>query len=98
MALHVAVCLLAALAAASEDASHGHVRAVGLIWGVTMGLALAHVFALPRDGFSPSGSGSSANHVAQQSGASRVRSTLYGVSTLVLAIAIAVVKNTLSGH
>ena len=45
MALYVAVCLLAALAAAAENAAHGHVRVLGLVWGVTMGLAIAHIFA-----------------------------------------------------
>ena len=45
MALYVAVCLLAALIALDEDAGHGHVRAFGLVWGTTLGLALAHAFA-----------------------------------------------------
>lgn len=45
MALYVAVCLLAALSALGEDADHGHVRAFGLVWGTTIGLALAHAFA-----------------------------------------------------
>ena len=45
MALYVAVCLLAALIALGEDADHGHVRAFGLVWGTTLGLALAHTFA-----------------------------------------------------
>jgi hypothetical protein len=45
MALYVAVCLLAALAAVAEKASDGHVRAIGIVWGTTIGLALAHAFA-----------------------------------------------------
>jgi hypothetical protein len=45
MAMYVAVCLLAALIALGEDADHGHVRAFGLVWGTTLGLALAHAFA-----------------------------------------------------
>jgi predicted membrane protein len=45
MALYVAVCLLAALTAVAEEASDGHVRAFGIIWGTTIGLALAHAFA-----------------------------------------------------
>jgi hypothetical protein len=45
MALYVAVCLLAALAAVAEEASDGHVRALGIVWGTTIGLALAHAFA-----------------------------------------------------
>ena len=42
MALYVAICLLAALVAVPGDV-HPHLG--GLIWGVTVGLALAHVFA-----------------------------------------------------
>lgn len=45
MALYVAVCLLAALAAIGESAGDGHVRAFAVIWGTTIGLALAHAFA-----------------------------------------------------
>lgn len=45
MALYVAVCLLAALSAVAEKASDGHVRAIAIVWGTTVGLTLAHVFA-----------------------------------------------------
>ncbi len=45
MALYVAVCLLAALTAVAETASDGHVRAIGIVWGTTVGLTVAHVFA-----------------------------------------------------
>ncbi len=45
MALYVAVCLLAALTAVAENESDSHVRALGLVWGTTVGLALAHAFA-----------------------------------------------------
>jgi len=45
MALYVAICLLAVLATVTEDADHGHVRAFALVWGTTIGLALAHWFA-----------------------------------------------------
>ena len=44
MALYVAICLIAALAALSES-DHGQTRVIGIIWGVTIGLALAHWFA-----------------------------------------------------
>ena len=44
MALYVAVCLLAALTALAEHSSDGHVRALGVIWGTTIGLTPAHVF------------------------------------------------------
>jgi hypothetical protein len=44
MALYVAICLLAALIALPETpAARGHV--IGIIWGVTVGLAAAHWFA-----------------------------------------------------
>ena len=43
MALYVAICLLAALIALPADEAHTRVGA--LIWGVTIGLALAHWFA-----------------------------------------------------
>jgi hypothetical protein len=44
MALYVAICLLAALTAVT-DTGGSHPRALGLIWGTTVGLALAHWFA-----------------------------------------------------
>jgi hypothetical protein len=44
MALYIAICLIAALTALENVASvPGHV--LGLVWGTTVGLALAHVFA-----------------------------------------------------
>jgi hypothetical protein len=44
MALYVAICLIAALTALENvTAVPGHI--LGLIWGTTVGLALAHVFA-----------------------------------------------------
>jgi len=45
MALYVAVCLLAALSALAESASQGHVRVLGVIWGTSIGLVLAHIYA-----------------------------------------------------
>ncbi len=45
MALYVAVCLLAALTAVAEDLETGHVEVLGLVWGTTLGLAIAHWFA-----------------------------------------------------
>ena len=44
MALYVAICLLAALIALPESAVE-HTDLAGLVWGVTVGLALAHLFA-----------------------------------------------------
>jgi hypothetical protein len=44
MALYVAICLIAALTAlANATAIPGHI--MGLVWGTTVGLAVAHVFA-----------------------------------------------------
>lgn len=43
-ALYVALCLLAALTAL-PDASHGNLPVLNLVWGITIGLALAHWFA-----------------------------------------------------
>ena len=45
MALYVSVCLLAATAVIAESADRGHVEVLGLVWGTTVGLALAHLFA-----------------------------------------------------
>ena len=41
-ALYVSVCLLAGLTAVSDDQ---HTRALEVVWGTTIGLALAHWFA-----------------------------------------------------
>ena len=43
MALYVAICLLAAFAALLETGANAHT--IGIIWGVTVGLAVAHWFA-----------------------------------------------------
>lgn len=45
MALYVAVCLLAALSAIAEPADASHVSVLKIVWGTTIGLALAHWFA-----------------------------------------------------
>jgi hypothetical protein len=45
MALYVAICLLAVLTALSDRPDGGHLGLFGLIWGTTIGLALAHWFA-----------------------------------------------------
>jgi hypothetical protein len=44
MALYVAICLLAALTAL-PDADDSHTHLLGVIWGVTVGLAAAHWLA-----------------------------------------------------
>ena len=43
MSLYVAICLLAALVAVPKSAAEAHVSE--LVWGTTLGLALAHWFA-----------------------------------------------------
>lgn len=146
MALYVAVCLLAALSAVAERADTGHVEVLALVWGTTVGLALAHVFAfrlsarLVAEGAIRRHDGEAVGAqllgavgvavlatvpvlvlpataeldavrlllaafvglfgfvVARASGAGRGRSALYGVVVLVVGVAIAVVKNVLSGH
>jgi len=45
MALYVSVCLLAALSALPEHDPDLHERAYPVLWGTTLGLALAHLFA-----------------------------------------------------
>lgn len=70
MALYVAVCLLAALIALPKVSSPGHVGALELIWGTTIGLALAHLFAFRM----------AARLVAQ--GAVRRHDTIIGLSQL----------------
>jgi hypothetical protein len=45
MALYVAVCLLAASAAVSASFTENQVSMLALVWGTTVGLALAHMFA-----------------------------------------------------
>ncbi len=44
MALYVAICLMASLIVIPESAAE-HTNVFGLIWGITLGLALAHWFA-----------------------------------------------------
>ena len=45
MALYVAICLLAALSVVAEDELEHRGVAINVIWGTTLGLALAHWFA-----------------------------------------------------
>jgi hypothetical protein len=45
MALYVAICLLAALSALAEHADRNEVDTFKVIWGTTLGLALAHWLA-----------------------------------------------------
>lgn len=146
MALYVAVCLLAALSAVAEHAGDGHVKVLGLVWGTTIGLALAHVFAF-RVSARMVADGKIRRHdgetiaaqlggatvvavlatipvtlmpataeldtvrlllalfvaavgyvVAKESGAGTARSLVYAAIVLFAALAIAVLKNVLSGH
>jgi hypothetical protein len=45
MALYVAICLLAALTVSAEHADRETTDVFALVWGTTVGLALAHWFA-----------------------------------------------------
>jgi hypothetical protein len=146
MALYVAICLLAALSVVAEHEAAHHDTVFKVIWGTTIGLAVAHWFAfrlssrLVADGavrrndvatalaqllgalvvavlatvpVMVLGTSSELDAVrvilaafvalvgfavARASGASMLRSTVYGVATLVVAGCIAVVKNVLAGH
>ena len=144
MALYVAICLLAALIALPESGVGVHVA--GIIWGITIGLAIVHWFAF-RVSARLVGVGRVRAHdvesagaqivgatavavlasipviffpeeaelllvelvlaaflavvgfaVARGGGATRVRSTIYALSVLVLAVTIAALKNVLAGH
>jgi hypothetical protein len=144
-ALYVAICLLAALTALPEEGvAHDHV--IPIIWGVTIGLALAHWFAfrvsarlvaagsvraedvelagaqllgaaavallasIPVFLFSKSAEleavelvlaafiGLVGLAVARGAGAAPSRALVYALSVLVVAVAIAVLKNVLAGH
>ena len=77
MALYVAICLLAALAAVPESSVEDHV--VKIVWGSTIGLALAHWFAFRV----------SARLVAQ--GTVRRHDALTALAQLLGAVAVAVV-------
>jgi len=44
MALYIAICLLAALTAL-PDSKPLHAHGLGIVWGITLGLAVAHWFA-----------------------------------------------------
>ena len=66
MALYVAICLLAAFAALPE--TDAHARVIGIIWGVTVGLALTHWFAF-RVSARMVGAGSLRPHDAESAGA-----------------------------
>lgn len=46
MGFYVAVALLTALSAGSDGAKHTQLEVVGIVWGTTVGLALAHWFAM----------------------------------------------------
>ena len=143
MSFYVAVCLLAALVAVS---SADDAQALAIIWGTTVGLALAHVFAFRLAAALATSSshhpdvahlaaaqllgaaaaaviatiptlvfdspldrqsallavatflGSSGFLLARSHGAGRTRSMVFAAVVVLLALAIAVVKNELLGH
>lgn len=45
MSLYIAISLLAALMAVSDTAGRSDAEVAGIIWGTTIGLAVAHLFA-----------------------------------------------------
>jgi hypothetical protein len=144
MALYISICLLAALTATSHPAEE--IDAFLIVWGTTLGLAAAHLFAFrvsarlvgsgkvrPHDGdvavaqlagavavavlatipmllfadsiefavvrFTLAGFiGVVGFAVARSGGASLLRSALYGASILIVATAIAALKNFLVGY
>jgi len=146
MALYVSVCLLAALAATAESADRADIEVLGLVWGTTVGLALAHLFAfrvsarlvasgsvdrrdvqislaqlvgaiavallctVPIVPLSPSAELDAVRYLlagfiavvayltARSGDTSRRRAVIYAVWVLLIALAIAVIKNVLAGH
>lgn len=66
MALYVAICLLAALIATPEAGAHAHI--IRIVWGVTVGLALAHWLAF-RVSARLVGGGAVRSHDVQSAGA-----------------------------
>ena len=146
MALYVAICLLAALTVASHGELAHRSTVLKIVWGTTLGLALAHWFAfrlssrLVASGalrrsdaevalaqllgsvvvailatlavlvFDGEAELDAARwvmaafiavigyFVARSSGASLARSVTYASATMVVAVGIVLVKNTLSGH
>jgi len=145
MALYVAICLLAGLTVASDQHVE-ELNVLAVVWGTTLGLAIAHWFAFrmssrlaaggqvrPRDVavsaaqlggavavaalatipvllFSDSNEleavrltmagfiGVVGFAVARSSGASRLRAGLYALGMVIVALAIALVKNALISH
>jgi len=144
MALYVSICLLAALTAVSHPDEE--VGAFLIVWGTTLGLAIAHWFAF-RVSARLIGAGTIRRHdadisaaqfggavavallatipmlllpnavefnvvrltlagfigvvgfaVARVGGASWLRSSIYGLSILIGATAVAALKNFLAGH
>ena len=146
MALYVAICLLAALTAIPEPGADGEHHTFELIWGTTVGLAVAHWFAfrvsarlvaegaLRREDAETAAAqltGAAAvallatvpvlvlptsveldvvrlvlaafvalvgYAVARSGGTSQLRSMVYGLVILAVALVVALVKNTLVGH
>lgn len=146
MALYVSITLLAALTATSERASDGHVDVLALVWGTTVGLALAHWFAFRLSSLFVAGGrfvrrdveiglaqllgaaavavlgtipvlvlpstaerdgdrivlalfvGLLAYLTGRSAGGSRLRAVISSVVAMILALAVAVTKNVLSGH
>ena len=95
MALYVAICLLAALIALPEKRA-GDLPVIGIIWGVSVGLALAHWFAF-RVSARLIGAGRVRGHDLESAAAQLLGAGAVAVLATP-AVAIAVVKNSLAGH
>jgi hypothetical protein len=78
MALYVSICLLAALSAVSEHAESGELDAFKIVWGTTLGLALAHWFAF-RISARLVASGSIRRHDAVAAGAQLLGAAVVGL-------------------
>ena len=146
MALYVAICLLAALSVVSQHGETNEADTFKIVWGTTLGLAVAHWFAfrvssrlvaagsVRRQDAAAAGAqlaGAAAvallatipvllfpnsaeldvvrlvlaalialvgYAVARGGGATTARSIAYAVSILLLATAVALIKNVLAGH
>lgn len=146
MGLYVSVSLLAALTALAEHEEQSHPAILAIVWGTTLGLALAHLFAfrvsaqLIAKGSVPVSDRKIAAaqlggavvvaalctapvlvfdstaeldvarimiaalvaavgaRVARRSGSSLPRALAYGLVVFVVAMAVAITKNVLSGH
>lgn len=109
MGLSITISLLAVLTA--KPHTDGGTAALTLIWGSTLGLALAHWLAFkltgrlftgsrlsPHDRLSLAAQAAAAIGVARQHGAGHARATAYALTVVVIALIVAIGKLLLTGH